>query len=189
MFVLIGSLVSCTRGSSSLKRLQNLERAETGFAIYRSDQPEAANAQQICDLGVSRIFALNGRGTEYAGELAKKCPSSKLVYDQTQEPSIAVTSEFLKLFDEQVAVAKSNHQTILFHCTCGCHRTGRLAAYYRMKYQGWTPEAAIAEMQKIGDEMDAHPYLNGQVLALYDYIQGRACTQSADKCVQGTITK
>ncbi|RYZ86070.1 MAG: hypothetical protein EOP04_14615 [Proteobacteria bacterium] len=183
MLGLAGTLFALSSCGSGLKRLQNIDHNESGFAIYRSGQPEASDAEEVCGLGESRIFALNGKGADYAGALATKCPKTKVVYDQPQEPHIPVSPDFLTMFDQQVTDAKANNLTILFHCNCGCHRTGRLAAYYRMKYQGWTPQDAIKEMHEVGDDMDAHPYLDGQVYAIYDFIKGRSCTQSADKCV------
>jgi protein tyrosine/serine phosphatase len=39
---------------------------------------------------------------------------------------------------------------VLIHCRAGLHRTGVLAAVYRMEYDGWSPQKAIAELKAIG---------------------------------------
>ena len=39
---------------------------------------------------------------------------------------------------------------VLIHCKAGLHRTGCMAAVYRMEYQGWTPRQAVAEMRANG---------------------------------------
>ncbi len=39
---------------------------------------------------------------------------------------------------------------VLLHCHAGLHRTGVLAAVYRMEYQGWTPARAWQEMRAHG---------------------------------------
>src|SRR5262249_48160148 len=39
---------------------------------------------------------------------------------------------------------------VLIHCKAGLHRTGCMAAIYRMEYQGWTPRQAIQEMKRHG---------------------------------------
>jgi hypothetical protein len=39
---------------------------------------------------------------------------------------------------------------VLLHCKAGLHRTGCLAAVYRMEYEGWTPEQAVREMKANG---------------------------------------
>ncbi len=52
--------------------------------------------------------------------------------------------EFLKLMDDPSAYP------ILFHCKAGLHRTGILAAIYRMEYQGWTHQQAYEELRANG---------------------------------------
>jgi len=39
---------------------------------------------------------------------------------------------------------------VLLHCRAGLHRTGCMVAVYRMEYEGWTPERAVAEMRANG---------------------------------------
>ena len=52
---------------------------------------------------------------------------------------------------------------ILIHCRAGLHRTGCMAAIYRMEYQGWTPERAV-------DEMRAHGFGDFACTAANDYV-------------------
>jgi protein-tyrosine phosphatase len=52
--------------------------------------------------------------------------------------------EFLAVMDDE-----SNYP-ILFHCRAGLHRTGCLAAVYRMEYQGWSREEAWRELRANG---------------------------------------
>lgn len=42
------------------------------------------------------------------------------------------------------------NQPILVHCYAGIHRTGAYCAVYRMDYEGWTNEQALAEMRLLG---------------------------------------
>ncbi len=39
---------------------------------------------------------------------------------------------------------------VLIHCQGGIHRTGVVAAMYRIRYQGWRPEEAISEVGQFG---------------------------------------
>jgi protein tyrosine phosphatase (PTP) superfamily phosphohydrolase (DUF442 family) len=39
---------------------------------------------------------------------------------------------------------------VLLHCKAGLHRTGCMVALYRMEYEGWSPERAVAEMRDNG---------------------------------------
>jgi tyrosine-protein phosphatase SIW14 len=56
----------------------------------------------------------------------------------------AVIEEFLAVMDDPASYP------VLLHCHAGLHRTGVLAAVYRMEYQGWTPAAAWQEMRAHG---------------------------------------
>jgi tyrosine-protein phosphatase SIW14 len=53
---------------------------------------------------------------------------------------------------------------VLVHCFAGIHRTGMMCAVYRMDYQGWTNDEAMAEMRTMGytildDHEDIFAYL------------------------------
>jgi protein tyrosine phosphatase (PTP) superfamily phosphohydrolase (DUF442 family) len=52
--------------------------------------------------------------------------------------------QFLAVMDDE-----SNYP-VLFHCKAGLHRTGIMAAIYRMEYQGWSHHRAIAELKENG---------------------------------------
>jgi tyrosine-protein phosphatase SIW14 len=39
---------------------------------------------------------------------------------------------------------------VLIHCKAGLHRTGIMAAIYRMEYNGWTREEALHELRSHG---------------------------------------
>jgi hypothetical protein len=55
-----------------------------------------------------------------------------------------VIEEFLAVMDDP------DSYPVLLHCHAGLHRTGVLAAVYRMEYQGWTREQAWQEMRAHG---------------------------------------
>lgn len=52
--------------------------------------------------------------------------------------------EFLKIMDDP------NSYPVLFHCKAGLHRTGALAALYRIEYQHWSAEEAMRELKANG---------------------------------------
>ncbi len=56
----------------------------------------------------------------------------------------SVIEDFLAVMDDP------DNYPVLIHCHAGLHRTGVLAAVYRMEYQGWTPEQAWQEMRAHG---------------------------------------
>ncbi|MSR32009.1 MAG: hypothetical protein EXR99_10935 [Gemmataceae bacterium] len=52
--------------------------------------------------------------------------------------------EFLRVCDDPA------NYPMLIHCRAGLHRTGVLAAVYRMEYQGWSRDEAFREMKDHG---------------------------------------
>lgn len=65
---------------------------------------------------------------------------------------------FLKVMDD-----RSNYP-VLLHCFAGTHRTGAMVAVYRMEFDRWTNDDALAELRSAGyknldKEMDVLTYL------------------------------
>ena len=56
----------------------------------------------------------------------------------------AAVETMLALFDDET------NYPLLVHCRAGLHRTGCMAAVYRMEYEGWTPAQAVEEMKTHG---------------------------------------
>jgi tyrosine-protein phosphatase SIW14 len=52
--------------------------------------------------------------------------------------------KMLEIFDDP------KNYPLLLHCKAGLHRTGCMAAIYRMEFQGWTPGQAVEEMRDYG---------------------------------------
>ncbi len=52
--------------------------------------------------------------------------------------------EFLSVMDDEA------NYPVLIHCKAGLHRTGVMAAVYRMEYNGWTREEALHELRAHG---------------------------------------
>ena len=69
-----------------------------------------------------------------------------------------VIDQFLAILDD------SGARPVLLHCKAGLHRTGILAAVYRMEYEGWGPYRALAELK-------AHGFGDAAATAANDYIQ------------------
>jgi protein-tyrosine phosphatase len=168
---------------------QNLHQIDsdrvTGFAIYRASEPNATDMLKFCQLGITEMMVLSGKGSIDAKLAKVYCPTLRVVYDEKTSARVAVTPEFLQAFDQWVLQARAQGKKIAFRCYCGCHRTGRLAAYYQMRFMNWDAGRAIEEMHDKGKFMFAYPELDAQVKALEDYIQKRPCGQKAQYCVGG----
>jgi protein-tyrosine phosphatase len=74
-----------------------------------------------------------------------------------------VIDQFLSVLDDE------RNFPVLIHCKAGLHRTGILCAVYRMEYQGWSTDAAYAELKAhgFGDWVctSANDYVEQYVLA------------------------
>ena len=160
--------------------LHLIDQAANGFAIYRSGAPDQGAFKEWCRLGVSEVMVLSGNAGAYEEAWGADCPDLQVVYNEEQDASTPLTVGFLRSFDQWVTHAQAQGKKILFRCDCGCHRTGRLAAYYEMKYMGYSEAAAEQDMLEYGKDMDGYPELFAQVQALAEYLQGQPCSQGSE---------
>lgn len=156
----------------------------TGFEIYRTSKPnKASDFKKLCAAGVTEIMVLDGTGAIDEKMAAQYCPGFKVIYNVDQRTKTPLTAEFLAEFDQWVTASRAAGKKIAFRCNCGCHRTGRLAAYYQIKYMGLSTDQAITQMYKYGKFMFLFPYLKPQVRALGDYVASKPCSQGKGYCV------
>jgi protein tyrosine/serine phosphatase len=75
-----------------------------------------------------------------------------------------IDSERPRAIEQFLAVMDNKENfPVLIHCKAGLHRTGCIAAVYRMEYQGWSPAAAL-------NEAKAHGFGEFAACAANDYI-------------------
>ncbi len=184
LLICLSALAAAPLGASLSARqaladynLHLIDRDEaTGFEIYRTGKPNAQDFVDLCDLGVTEMMVLSGNASEVEDRFHPLCPQMKVIYDIRQKANEAVDIAFLGFFDQWVDDARHTGKKIAFRCNCGCHRTGRLAAYYQIKYQGITATDAKIIMRKHGKWMLFYPFLFKQVDAMEDFIAGRPCS-------------
>jgi tyrosine-protein phosphatase SIW14 len=63
---------------------------------------------------------------------------------QAGKTRLRAIDEFLDIMDDE------NSYPVLFHCKAGLHRTGIMAAIYRMEYDGWSRYDAMRELRAHG---------------------------------------
>ncbi len=157
----------------------------TGFAIYRTGQLGEGDLTALCRQGVEEILVLNGNaGGRECRSRSEQCPGLRVRYNVRQSAFEPVSEEFLRAFDAWVEEARRSGRRIAFRCRHGWHRTGRLAAYYRIRYQGTTVDEAVEEMNRLGRFMWRHRQLAPQVAAMADFIQGRPCSVGSEHCLR-----
>jgi hypothetical protein len=171
------------------KNLHLIDQLPNGFKIYRSGSPSENDLREFHDLGIDEIAVLSGDAKRREYRYSHLVPGLKVVFNEKQNSRIRLTASFLVWFDNWVTDARNNGKVIAFRCRCGCHRTGRLAAYYQMKYQKVSVDEAIISMNKYGRNMYLHPELKPQVRALADYIFDRPCSQEEKYCVENDLTR
>jgi len=165
------------------KNLHLIDQLSNGFKLYRSGEPSEADLREYERLGIKELAVLSGDANSYEKKNMAMVPGLTVVYDQKQDADVPVTMSFLKWFDQWVEDARSKGKAIAFRCQCGCHRTGRLAAYYQMKYQNLTMDDAWVLLDEYGKNMWLHGNLKKQITSLKDYIHGRPCSQEPKHCV------
>jgi hypothetical protein len=165
------------------RNLHLIEELPNGFKLYRSGTPSKADLKEFHALGIREIAVLSGDADKRELRYPHLVPDLEVVYNETQKGSKPLTASFLRWFDQWVGEARAEGKVIAFRCRCGCHRTGRLAAYYQMKYRSLSVEQALDLMGRRGKKMFLHGHLWLQVRALEDYIHGRPCSQKRKYCV------
>ena len=131
-------------------RLPNLYQVSP--VLYRSAQPgidglEILNQQLARRYGmpmeIKTVISLRNNAGD--GTLVKPVG---VRYEQIRFDTWHVKDEDVKRFLQLVRDPKN--QPILLHCKHGADRTGMMVAIYRVVEQGWSKQAAIAEMTQGG---------------------------------------
>ena len=118
----------------------NLNRVAPNF--YRSAQPEREGFKALAkDPGIKTVVSLRAFHTD------------KILLARTGISLIRVPIFTWHIETEDVVLALAairkaeTNGPVLLHCQHGADRTGLITALYRVMYQGWTKDAALAEMK------------------------------------------
>lgn len=128
---------------------ENFYKVDEG--IYRSSQPSNDEMQALSDMGINVILNLRN----YHDNI-KKLRNSDIV--QIHLPMRALDIRHKDVVRALKILGKAE-RPILVHCLRGADRTGCVIACYRMVYQDWPKEKAIAEFRdpKFGYKEAAFP--------------------------------
>ena len=148
-------------------------RAVREGVLYRSGQMSLSGLKRILrEYGIKTVISL--RDAVHPGQTPpdwreeQYCKAEEITYHR-------ITPERWWASDNSVPAAKGVRRfrdimddpanyPVLVHCFAGIHRTGAYCAVYRMEYEHWPNEKAIAEMRDCGyrnidDEYDLLGYL------------------------------
>lgn len=110
--------------------------------IYRSAQPERKGFEELRALGVASV--INMRHDHSDAEFV-----AGLGFNLVEIPMTArgfTEADVVKV----LKAVRDAPKPVLVHCMHGADRTGVVMAMYRIVFEGWTKEDALAEMKKGG---------------------------------------
>jgi protein tyrosine phosphatase (PTP) superfamily phosphohydrolase (DUF442 family) len=111
--------------------------------LYRGALPTTEGLEELKKLGVHTVIDLR----ESDGDQAKMAELG-LTYQHIPMTALHVKDENVVQF-LRIAGAP-DHAPMFVHCQRGADRTGLMCAVYRIAFQGWTKEQALAEMTQGG---------------------------------------
>jgi tyrosine-protein phosphatase SIW14 len=133
---------------------RNFHVVERGV-LYRSGQLSLTGfARIVRDHSIRTVISLRDGDQDADQEEEKYCRRWGITHVRVPprkwwaSKGPAPAEQGLEVFRE-VMRDPANHP-VLIHCFAGVHRTGAFCAVYRMDFQGWTNEQALAEMRRIG---------------------------------------
>lgn len=110
--------------------------------VYRSAQPDAAGFREARRKGIRRV--LNLRENHSDGEEA--AGAGLQLYQVEMEAGSLREEDVVRA----LRIIRQSPEPVLVHCWHGSDRTGAVCAFYRMVFQDWSKEEAIAEMMEGG---------------------------------------
>ncbi|MGG2397034.1 tyrosine-protein phosphatase [Pseudomonas sp. SH1-B] len=153
----------------------NLYRMAPG--LYRSALPSATDWPALQRLGVATVVNFYQRSdAEWLSDPMVDQVHLPMHTDRIDDSDVIAALRSIREAESRGAV--------LIHCKHGQNRTGLIAAMYRVIYQGWSKEQALAEMAGGGfggeDRMgDAERYIRGaDIGALHIALERGACSTS-----------
>ncbi len=136
--------------------------------LWRGGLPGAAGIEELSALNVRTVLDLQSTDSDIRAErLAARKFGIRLISIQLAplffKPSRARVEQVLSV------LLSASGSTLFVHCRHGEDRTGFAVGLYRVFVQGWTPDAAYAEMLERG----FHPDLERGLKCAFDQKTGR----------------
>ena len=114
--------------------------------LYRGGQPKDTGVAELKRLGVDIVVNLRHETGLIARERALVNAHGmryvSIPWEGRHTPSAEQVAQFLKLLHDNA------DRKVFVHCRRGAERTGVFVAGYRIAHEHWTPEQALAEMER-----------------------------------------
>ncbi len=111
--------------------------------LYRGAQPSAEGMRQLQAMGIKTVVSLRAFHDDDE-ELAGTALGHERIRIKSWHAEDEDVERFLRI------VTDPAKQPVFVHCQHGADRTGMMCAIYRMVVQGWSADAASAEMRDGG---------------------------------------
>lgn len=125
----------------SMSGLPNLHKVSD--ALYRGAQPEPEGFANLKAIGIKTVVNLRSAHSD-ADELEEAGMTGKLDYVHIKINTFRPQEEHVVRFLRVMADAERH--PVFVHCKHGADRTGTMAAFYRIVFQGWSKQEALQEM-------------------------------------------
>lgn len=121
-----------------VKHFKNLYQLND--SVYRSEQPSKKEFGRLKELGIKTILNLRRLKSD-----DKKAKGTKLHLEHLRLKTTEVDE---KDIIDALRIIKNAEKPILVHCWHGSDRTGVVTAAYRILFEDWPKEKAIAEFRQ-----------------------------------------
>lgn len=124
--------------------------------LYRSGQPKGPGLTWLKLKGIRTI--VNLRGADKPESVDEKEFSDEQGLNWINIP-VGTTSKELEKGTEKFMKTMSDPENfpVLIHCSRGKERSGLFSAVYRIEFEGWSNQKALAEMYELGMKPGAMP--------------------------------
>lgn len=144
LLILSPALIAC--GPTQVVARQDSEQT----ILIRSPQPSESDIKDLHKrYGLRTVINLRGHKPgkswfeeEKRGVEAIGARWIHLAVNSRRAPAPELVREFFEVIGEE------QNWPVLIHCQGGIHRTGLMTALYRIQFEGWSNERAVAEMEK-----------------------------------------
>jgi tyrosine-protein phosphatase SIW14 len=146
--------------------------------FYRGAQPKEQDYADLAAMGVKTVIDLQRGGQEEEQALveAQGMKFYRIPMSDTSQPGPGQADEFLKIVNDP-----ANHP-VFVHCAGGRHRTGAMAAIYRMTRDGWSADQAFLEMKRYDFEYGmGHGSLKRYVYDFYSKLEEKPVVADTNK--------
>jgi len=136
---LVGFAQEVTLKEVPSKYLKNLYQLND--SVYRSEQPSKKGFKELeSEYGLKTVLNLRRLKDDN-----RKAKDTQLTLEHLRLKSAEITEEDII---QALQIIQQAEKPVLIHCWHGSDRTGVVSAAYRIVFEGWSKEDAIAELRR-----------------------------------------